>query len=281
MLTDRYGNALTTASTEARDAYVEGVDRLLAGDGDVEGPLTVAVTADPAFALAQVAVARQHHLMARGRDAKDSIDAAVGLAASTTAREQRPHRDLRRPHREAGATFAGTHPRTSHRTPPRCLRRRPGQRGLRVDRLQWPSQPGPGATRSPRATRRSLRRRLVVSHRPRLRPRRSGTMGRRPSTGRARPRTPAHQLPRRAHPGPRALRGRRRRRCARLHERLDPRPGPRRRAPLSQLVAPRPLADGRRTRRRCLGGVSGPLPPRYHDQSVDQRVHRRRLLPVA
>lgn len=89
MLTDRYGNALTTASTEARDAYVEGVDRLLAGDGDVEGPLTVAVTADPAFALAHVAVARQHHLMARGRDAKDSIDAAVGLAASTTAREQR------------------------------------------------------------------------------------------------------------------------------------------------------------------------------------------------
>ena len=36
MLQDRYGNDLTTDSADARDAYVEGMDRFLAAAPDVE-----------------------------------------------------------------------------------------------------------------------------------------------------------------------------------------------------------------------------------------------------
>ena len=36
MLQDRYGNALATASTAARDHYVDGVDRFLAALPGVE-----------------------------------------------------------------------------------------------------------------------------------------------------------------------------------------------------------------------------------------------------
>src|SRR5262249_51158932 len=51
---DRYGLALTTASAEARDAYVAGVDCLLAANAGVEQHFRRAIEADPAFALAQI-----------------------------------------------------------------------------------------------------------------------------------------------------------------------------------------------------------------------------------
>ena len=89
MLTDRYGNELSTVSEDARDAYVEATDRMLAGDGDVETPLAAAVAADPEFALAHVATARQHHLMARGREARATIEVARELARAASSREQR------------------------------------------------------------------------------------------------------------------------------------------------------------------------------------------------
>ena len=89
MLTDRYGNQLSTSSEDARDAYVEAIDRMLAGDGDVEGPLAAAVAADQEFALAHVATARQHHLMARGKEARATIEVARELARTASAREQR------------------------------------------------------------------------------------------------------------------------------------------------------------------------------------------------
>jgi len=93
MLTDRYGLELSTASHEARDAYVDAIDRMLAADGQVDETLATALDADPAFALAHVAQARQHQLYGRGKEARASAEIAVELAAETTAREQR-HVDI-------------------------------------------------------------------------------------------------------------------------------------------------------------------------------------------
>ena len=52
MYQDRYGNALSTGSAAARDAYVEGVDLYLAGAPGVLGALDRAAEHDPGFALA-------------------------------------------------------------------------------------------------------------------------------------------------------------------------------------------------------------------------------------
>ena len=88
MLQDRYGLELSTSSEAARDAYVDAVDRMLGAYGLVEETLTQAIEADPDFALAHAAVARQHQLMARGREARDVAEKAMELAAGATAREQ-------------------------------------------------------------------------------------------------------------------------------------------------------------------------------------------------
>ena len=90
---DRYGLELSTASEVARDAYVEGVDRMLAADAGVEARLGAAVDADPDFALAHIALARQHHLNARGGEARDTVERAVELASGASEREQR-HVDI-------------------------------------------------------------------------------------------------------------------------------------------------------------------------------------------
>ena len=89
MLTDRYGNELTTTSEEARDLYVDGIDRMLAGDGGISAVLDAAIEADPEFALAHVARARHDHLLALGREARDRMETATPLAANATPREQR------------------------------------------------------------------------------------------------------------------------------------------------------------------------------------------------
>ncbi|MGI9616108.1 MAG: tetratricopeptide repeat protein [Acidimicrobiales bacterium] len=86
---DRYDLELSTTSTAARDAYVDAIDRMLAADGGVEETLAAAVDADPGFALAHAAIARQHQLMARGKEARTVAEQAGELAASATPREQR------------------------------------------------------------------------------------------------------------------------------------------------------------------------------------------------
>ena len=60
MLKDQYDNPLSTASAAARDAYVAGVDLFLAAQPGVEAALGRALEADPDFALAHLALARQH-----------------------------------------------------------------------------------------------------------------------------------------------------------------------------------------------------------------------------
>ncbi len=87
MLQDRYGNTLTTTSTIARDAYVDGVDRFLAAQASVEEAFETAVAADPDFALAHTALARTRQAMGTGGDAATPMARARSLADTTSARE--------------------------------------------------------------------------------------------------------------------------------------------------------------------------------------------------
>lgn len=88
MLQDRYGNALTTSSSAARDAYVAGVDRLLSADARIEDAFREAIAADDGFALAHIALARTLQVLGRGAEAKAPLERALVLAAGTTGREQ-------------------------------------------------------------------------------------------------------------------------------------------------------------------------------------------------
>ncbi len=88
MLQDRYGLELTTSSEDARDAYVDGIDRMLSANGGVEASLQRAIASDPDFALAHVALARQHQLMARGAEARTVMETAAGLTEGLTPRER-------------------------------------------------------------------------------------------------------------------------------------------------------------------------------------------------
>src|SRR5260370_18801833 len=87
MLTDRYELPLSTASSAARDAYVEGCEaKLTMYPGAIEG-FDRAIAADPGFALAHAA--RAHLLLERGdaAAARASMAAANAFAAGLSARE--------------------------------------------------------------------------------------------------------------------------------------------------------------------------------------------------
>ncbi len=88
MRTDRYGLELSTGSDAARDAYGAGTDAILAATPDPERSLGVAVEADPQFALPHAAIARQHHLMGRSKEARAAVERAVELGAGATERER-------------------------------------------------------------------------------------------------------------------------------------------------------------------------------------------------
>jgi tetratricopeptide (TPR) repeat protein len=87
MLTDRYELPLSTASSAARDAYVEGCEaKLTMYPGALEG-FDRAIAADPGFALAHAA--RAHVLLERG-DApavRASMATADSLVPGLSARE--------------------------------------------------------------------------------------------------------------------------------------------------------------------------------------------------
>src|SRR5580704_9452104 len=87
MLTDRYELPLSTTSSAARDAYVQGCEaKLTMYPGAIEG-FDRAIAADPRFALAHTA--RAHVLLERGdaAAARASMAAANSLAAGLSARE--------------------------------------------------------------------------------------------------------------------------------------------------------------------------------------------------
>jgi Flp pilus assembly protein TadD len=87
MLTDRYELPLSTASSDARNAYVEGCEaKLTMYPGAIEA-FDRAIAADPAFALAHTAKA--HALLERGEvsTARASMAAANSLTACLSERE--------------------------------------------------------------------------------------------------------------------------------------------------------------------------------------------------
>src|SRR5437764_14932494 len=88
MLTDRYDLALSTASSAARDAYVQGcAAKLTMHPGAIEA-FDRAIAADPDFALAHAA--RAHALLERGdaAAARASMAAANSFIAGLSARER-------------------------------------------------------------------------------------------------------------------------------------------------------------------------------------------------
>ncbi len=87
MLHDRYGLSVTTASNDARDAYVEGVDRILSANGGARESLEGAIATDPHFALAHAAYARWLQLAGRVADAKEAAARATELAETASARK--------------------------------------------------------------------------------------------------------------------------------------------------------------------------------------------------
>jgi tetratricopeptide (TPR) repeat protein len=87
-LEDRYGNALTTSSRLACDAYIDGVDRLLAAGTDIDKTFQDAVAVDEGFALAHIALARAKQVLGLGNEVKAPLERALALAPDTSPREQ-------------------------------------------------------------------------------------------------------------------------------------------------------------------------------------------------
>jgi hypothetical protein len=88
MLADRYGLTLTTSLPEARDAYVEGLDHILAATFGANDAFTASVAADPCFALGHVGLARARMYDGDMPGAKEAIASALSCASGLTEREQ-------------------------------------------------------------------------------------------------------------------------------------------------------------------------------------------------
>ncbi|HRD76899.1 MAG TPA: tetratricopeptide repeat protein [Hyphomicrobiaceae bacterium] len=88
MLADRYGNALSTRSEAARDAYVTAVDLSLAMLPGAEAGFRAAIAADEGFALAHAGLARTLQIVAKVPEARAAMARAVELQPGTTARER-------------------------------------------------------------------------------------------------------------------------------------------------------------------------------------------------
>ena len=88
MLQDRFGLDLHTGSAAARDAYVAGVDGVLGAlPGEVE-TLIRAVAADPAFALAHIALARARFIRMQIPAAREAVALARALVDAASERER-------------------------------------------------------------------------------------------------------------------------------------------------------------------------------------------------
>lgn len=87
MLTDRYGLAVSTSSSAARDAYIQGCDLQLSMHPGAVAAFDRAIADDPNFALAFVARARVQQLRGDIQAARASMAAANALAAELPPRE--------------------------------------------------------------------------------------------------------------------------------------------------------------------------------------------------
>jgi hypothetical protein len=88
MLQDRYGFALTTASPEARDAYVAGVDLSLSANHGAEEAFRRAIACDEGLAVAHAALARTLQVAHKPAEAKAAAKRARELAETLPPREK-------------------------------------------------------------------------------------------------------------------------------------------------------------------------------------------------
>jgi tetratricopeptide (TPR) repeat protein len=87
-ISDGYGNAISTASQEARDHYDRGVQLFLGANYGASETFEASVAADPDFALGHAALARALMMEGRIPDAKAEIARAEELAQSADQRER-------------------------------------------------------------------------------------------------------------------------------------------------------------------------------------------------
>jgi tetratricopeptide (TPR) repeat protein len=87
MLTDAYGNSLSTQSEEARDAYDLGVRRFLGAEPGVADAFEAAINSDEGFALAHIGRARDMQLRGRPDQVKASLSRARELTNGLSERE--------------------------------------------------------------------------------------------------------------------------------------------------------------------------------------------------
>src|SRR5215510_1893463 len=88
MLSDRYGNRLSSASAAACDAYVTAVDLLLSANAGAEEAFERAIAVDPGLALAHAGLARALQIKAQPQAAKAAIARGLELAPGLSARER-------------------------------------------------------------------------------------------------------------------------------------------------------------------------------------------------
>src|SRR5690349_5784957 len=88
MLTDRYGLPVSTASTAARDALVEGIDLLLAAGPGPADALQRAIDADAGFVLAHLGKARALQVRGDLQGAVAALGDADAAGGAPTPREQ-------------------------------------------------------------------------------------------------------------------------------------------------------------------------------------------------
>lgn len=87
MLKDQYENDLTTTHAAARDAYVQGLDLILAGQAGVADAFTRAIEADDSFAIGWAGLARAQQYADDMAGARASIAKAQDRAGGVTERE--------------------------------------------------------------------------------------------------------------------------------------------------------------------------------------------------
>jgi hypothetical protein len=85
---DRFDLPITSASAEAVDNYMAGVDLLLSANTGAEQRLARAIANDPDFALAHIAHARLLQLQARMADARAATARAEALRDRVSLREK-------------------------------------------------------------------------------------------------------------------------------------------------------------------------------------------------
>ena len=86
---DRFGLPISTNSTVAGEACMEGIDLLLSQNFGPEEKFQQAIDADEGFALAHAGLAWVSMLRGVAAEAKESVARAQELAAGTSDREKR------------------------------------------------------------------------------------------------------------------------------------------------------------------------------------------------